>query len=62
MPEIVTITEIIPPENASIFSDRFVDTCTTTKKGDFEGLRSSLSATNLCSNLEHDDINNDWQS
>ena len=31
-------------------------------KGDFERLRSALSAKNFCSNLEHDDINDDWQS
>ena len=78
VPDIVTITEIVFPENAAIFTDHsvvfyelnvFAKTPAKTnrylydyEKGDFDGLRSALSATNLCSNLERDDINNDWQS
>ena len=78
VPENVTITQIATPENAAVFTDHsvvfyelnaFAKIPAKTRryvydygKGDFEGLRSALAAKNLCSNLEHDDINNDWQS
>ena len=78
VPEHVTITQIETPENAAVFTDHsvvfyelnaFVTIQAKTRryvydygKGDFEGLRSALSAKNLCSNLDHDDINDDWQS
>ena len=63
------------PENAAVFTDHsvvFYELNAFAKipakirryvyeygKGD---LRSALAGKNLCSNLEHDDINNDWQS
>ena len=78
VPENVTITQIATPENAAVFTDHsvvfyelnaFAKIPAKTRryvydygKGDLEGLRSALAAKNLCSNLEHDDINNDWQS
>ena len=78
VPEHVTITQIETPENAAVFTDHsvvfyelnaFVTIQAKTRryvydygKGDFEGLRSALSAKNLCSNLDHEDINDDWQS
>jgi hypothetical protein len=78
VPEHVTITQIETPENAAVFTDHYVvfyklNASVTIPakthryvydygKGVFEGLRSALSAKKLCSNLDHEDINNDWQS
>ena len=78
VPEHVTITQIETPENAAVFTDHsvvfyelnaFVTIQAKTRryvydygKGDFEGLRSALSPKNLCSNIDHEDINDDWQS
>jgi hypothetical protein len=78
VPEHVIITQIETPENAAVFTDHYVvfyklNASVTIPakthryvydygKGVFEGLRSALSAKKLCSNLDHEDINNDWQS
>ena len=78
VPEHITITNVESPENAVFFTDHclifyefnsFIKVRTKSHrytydygKGDFDGLRSALSAKNLCLNLDHANINDDWKS
>ena len=77
VPNLVNVTDVMSPEKAAVFTDHCVVAyefkafrkapLKTTRyvydyqKGDFEGLRAALSAVNLSSVLEHEDINTDWQ-
>ena len=69
VPEHITITDVESPENAVLFTDHCLEFRTKSHrytydygKGDFDGLRSALSAKNLRLNLDHANINDDWQS
>lgn len=78
VPKHTTVTNVESPEDAAVLTDHslvfyefnsFIKVPTKSHrytydygKGHFDGLRSALSAKNLCWNLDHDDINDDWQS
>ena len=77
IPDHVSTCEVLSPEQAEVFTDHcvisfefsaFIKAPTKThrsvydyEKGDFEGLRTALSAINLSAVLGCDDINIDWQ-